>query len=125
MSKHGFGKFLVGIGVGAGLGLLFAPKKGEETREDLLNKLKEYADKVKNTTPNEAKDIVMKKVNELEKEIKDLDKEKVMKIAKEKSDDIKAKADELVEFAKDKGTEATFNAAEELRKKAIVATKKF
>ena len=31
--KGGFGKFLGGIALGAGLGLLFAPDKGENTRK--------------------------------------------------------------------------------------------
>ena len=38
--------FLVGLGIGTLLGILFAPKSGEETREYLLNKAeegKEYA----------------------------------------------------------------------------------
>ena len=33
--KSGIGKFLAGIGIGAGLGMLFAPKSGKETREIL------------------------------------------------------------------------------------------
>ena len=35
------GRFLLGAGIGLGLGLLFAPKKGEETRRDLTKKLNE------------------------------------------------------------------------------------
>ena len=33
MGKKGLGKFILGAGIGAGLGLLFAPKAGSETRK--------------------------------------------------------------------------------------------
>jgi gas vesicle protein len=36
--------FLVGLGVGAGLGLLFAPKSGETTRGDVADAVKDGAD---------------------------------------------------------------------------------
>ena len=33
--KSGLGKFIAGATIGVGMGLLFAPKKGSETREEL------------------------------------------------------------------------------------------
>ena len=39
MSKKGTGKFLLGGAIGAGIALLFAPKKGEELRKDLAEKI--------------------------------------------------------------------------------------
>ena len=36
-------RFLIGIGCGVGLGLLIAPASGEETREQLLQKPREAA----------------------------------------------------------------------------------
>ena len=47
MSKKGTGKFIVGGVLGAGLALLFAPKKGEELRGDLKNKIDDLINKAK------------------------------------------------------------------------------
>ena len=47
MAKKGTGKFILGALVGAGLGLLFAPKSGKETRKALVNKADELIQKVK------------------------------------------------------------------------------
>ena len=33
MSKKGLGKFVLGAAIGAGLGVLFAPRSGKETRK--------------------------------------------------------------------------------------------
>jgi gas vesicle protein len=38
--------FLIGLGVGAGLGVLFAPKSGEETRDEIVGAVKEGVDGV-------------------------------------------------------------------------------
>ena len=45
--KSGLGKLLLGLGAGVGLGVLFAPKKGSETRADIKNKETELANKLK------------------------------------------------------------------------------
>jgi gas vesicle protein len=44
--KHPVTALCIGIGVGAVLGILFAPKSGEETREDLLEGVTEGMDEV-------------------------------------------------------------------------------
>ena len=85
MKKGGLGKFLCGAAVGAGLGLLFAPKTGKETRADLKKKFDEVLEQVKSIKAEDVKESIVKKVNELQKELKDLDKEKALKIAKQKA----------------------------------------
>ena len=41
----GLGKFALGAAIGGALGVLFAPKSGKETRQDLKNKLDELVAK--------------------------------------------------------------------------------
>ena len=92
--KSGLGKFLAGIGIGAGLGILFAPKSGEETRRELKKKIDDFVVALKEVDINEVKDEFLKKVDEIKKDLEDLDKEKVMKIDQEKAEALKDKAAE-------------------------------
>lgn len=123
MSKRGFGKFIIGAGIGAGLALLFAPKKGEELRQDLLAKASELLDKLKEVDTEEVKNNIEAKVKEIQDGIKDLDKEKVKKIAVEKAEVLKAKSEELVVYAKEKGTPVLEKTAKELKKKTASVLK--
>ena len=124
MSKNrGLGKLLAGIGIGAGLGLLLAPKSGEETRKDLKKKLNEFVEEAKKIDANEVKDEFLTKVDDIKRELEDMDKEKALKLAKEKGEDLKRKASELVDLAKEKGTPVLETAANDLRLKAIDVTK--
>ena len=53
--------FIVGLGVGALIGILFAPKSGEETREYLTNKAeegKEYAQRKARELRERAEDLI-------------------------------------------------------------------
>ena len=121
--KHGFAKFLAGVGIGAGLGLLFAPKSGEETRRSLKKKIDELISEIKKIDVIEVKDEFLAKGEDITSELEDLDKEKVLKIAKEKSEDIKQKTLDLVQLAKDKGTPVLEGVADDVRLKAIDVTK--
>ncbi len=67
--------FLVGLGVGALLGILFAPKSGEETREYLSDKAeegREYAQRKARELRERAEDLI-----ERSKEIMSRQKESV------------------------------------------------
>lgn len=116
-------KIIAGVGVGAALGILFAPKSGKKTREDIANAAKDGLDFVSenvNTAVKVIKDksaelkeavvekydqisnkniteVVSENIEKLEEKIEDT-KEKV----KEKAEDVKEKAKDIKEKAEDK-----------------------
>jgi len=77
--------FLVGLGIGALLGILFAPKSGEETRDYLSSKA------------DEGRDYAQRKARELRDRAEDLI---------ERSKEIMAKSKEAVSSAIDAGKES-------------------
>lgn len=77
--------FLVGLGIGALIGILFAPKSGEETREYLSSKA------------DEGRDYAQKKARELRERAEDLI---------ERSKEIMARQKESLSAAVDAGKEA-------------------
>ncbi len=123
MKKNNNGKFILGALTGLGLGLLFAPKKGSETRKDLMNKLQELKKEIEGIDKEQVKEDLMVRVEEIKLELQDLDREKVLKIAKKKSKELIDKTEKLAEVAKEKGTPVVKKAADELRLKAIDVTK--
>ena len=123
MGKRGLGKFVAGAALGAGLGLLFATKTGEETRKELKAKLNKLLDQAKNIDVEEVKKEFNQKVADIKDELADLDKEKVLEIAKEKGADLKVKAQELVDLAKEKGTPVLKKTAEDVLNNVIKVSK--
>ena len=97
MSKKGLGKFVLGAGIGAGLALLFAPKKGSDLRRDIKRKFDEFMKDVDKIEIEDIKESFTKKVDEIKKELEDLDKEKVEKIAKKKAKELQRKAEDQVD----------------------------
>ncbi len=119
MGKKGLGKFIAGAAVGVGLGMLFAPKSGEDTRKDLKEKFDELLEQIKGIKAEDVKDYFEVKVEEIKKDIAELDKEKVMDIAKEKGELIKDKIEELSIQAKEKATPAVEKTIADLKSKII------
>ncbi len=63
MDRDGMANFFLGLGIGVGLGMLFAPKSGDETRDLLMSKAdegKEYLKKQSSTWQQSASDLVDK-----------------------------------------------------------------
>ena len=121
MSKNG--KFLLGAGVGLGLGFLLAPKSGKETRKDLAKSLNKLVDKAKDIDVEEVKNAIIVKARELENTIRDLDKETAKQMIIDKSKEVKIKAQELVDLAVEKGTPIVEKTAKEVKSKTAVILK--
>lgn len=121
--KSGVGKFLAGAAVGAGLGILFAPKKGSETREDIKMLIDDMIAKVKSIDIDEVKEEFEVKLYNIKDELEDLDKEKVLKIAKKKAKQIQDATEELVNYAVEKGTPMLEKTANSIREAAIKTAK--
>ena len=120
MSKRGgFGKFLGGLAIGAGLGLLLSPDTGENNRKALAKKVDELVKRIKEVDLDEVKDELLYKAELLQAELKNLDKETAKEKVLAKAGDIKAKAEELYKLAIEKGTPVVEKSADNVRKQAV------
>ena len=123
MKKKTAAALLGGAAIGAGLGILFAPKSGKETRAELKEKIDELIKRAKEVDMDDVKEYVVQKSEEIEADLKDLDKEKVLKIAQKKAQEIQKNAKDLVDYVKSKGEPMLEEAATAVREKAIEVTK--
>lgn len=119
----GLGKFIAGAAIGVGLGVLFAPKKGSETRAELKAKLNELYEKAKNLRSEDVKNYIENKIDDIKKSLEELDKEKVLAFAKEKAKLINQKTEELVKYVIEKGTPVMEKTAAAIKEKASMVTK--
>ena len=69
------GKFIAGIGIGTVIGMLLAPKKGSELREDLKEKSQELYDKAQNMTKEDFEDLINNTIEEIKLSIDEFDVE--------------------------------------------------
>ena len=119
MAKKSIGNLVLGLAIGASLGILFAPKKGSQTRRELKEKMLDLVSRAKELSISDVSKMIEERIAEIRRDLNDLDKEKVLKIAKKKSEDIKRKCQELVDLAIEKGTPVLKDAAIDVRDKTI------
>ena len=67
--KHGFGKFLGAVALGAGIGMLISPDNGENNRKALKKKIDELVKKAKEVDVDEVKSEIIYKVETLKGEL--------------------------------------------------------
>lgn len=117
------GTFVTGVAIGTAIGILYAPKKGSETREDLKELLEDLIGKIKDIDLEDVKDAIAIKIADIKRSISELDKEKIIEIAKEKGALLKEKCEDLIAYAKEKGIPTVEKTAKELKEKAVEVTK--
>ena len=115
--------FALGAMLGAGLGILFAPKSGKDTRKALKGKMDDLITKAKELDKEEVKETIENKISEIKDAIVYLDKETVLAAAKKQGKKIREMSEELVEYVVDKGTPVLEKAASAVRCKAIDVTR--
>jgi len=121
--KGGLGKFAFGALVGVGVGMLLSKKTGKENREALKARIEYLKEQVSKIDKEEVKRNFQDKILEIQDDFEDLDKEKAVNVAKKYASNIKAKTEELVSLAIEKGTPIIRDAADQVKEKAVVVAK--
>ena len=95
MSESKLPYFLCGLGIGAALGILYAPRSGEETREELRHRANEGRDYVRRRA-GEGREYVRERAGESREYLKKRTEEG-REYVRERSTELKHKAEEAVQ----------------------------
>lgn len=90
------GRFLTTLGIGAIAGMLLAPKKGSELREELKGKGKETLDTAKEMTVEDYQKLISETIDGLKKTVDEFDVDEFKENSLTKLNDLKDKFDEVV-----------------------------
>ena len=117
------GRFLTTLGIGALAGMLLAPKKGSELREELKGKGKETLDSAKEMTVEDYQKLISETIDSIKKTVDEFDVDEFKDTAGEKLGDIKTKLEQLATSVKSSDEYASFK--ESVAKVSDEVTTKF
>lgn len=106
-----FGKFLAGVGIGTLVGMLLAPKKGSELRQDLKDKSQELYDKAQNMTKEDVESLINNTIEEIKIAIDEFDVEEFKETTATKLNQVKDKLENLATSVKSSDEYANFKEA--------------
>ena len=94
------GKFIAGVGIGTVIGMLLAPKKGSELRQDLKDKSQELYDKAQNMTKEDIETLVNNTIEEIKQAIEEFDLDEFKEATGAKLSNLKDKLEQLANSIK-------------------------
>lgn len=95
------GKFILGLGIGAAAGLLLAPKKGSELREDIKRESLKAYDQLKNMTKEDVEAMLGQTIETVKKSVDEFDLDVFKETTKEKLSDLETKLEEFANRVKE------------------------
>ena len=95
------GKFILGLGIGAAAGLLLAPKKGSELREDIKRESLKAYDQLKNMTKEDVEAMLGQTIETVKKSVDEFDLDVFKETKKEKLSDLETKLEEFANRVKE------------------------
>ena len=105
------GKFIAGVGIGTVIGMLLAPKKGSELRQDLKDKSQELYDKAQNMTKEDIETLVNNRIEEIKQAIEEFDLDEFKEATGAKLSNLKDKLEQLANSIKSSDEYANFKEA--------------
>ena len=105
------GKFIAGVGIGTVIGMLLAPKKGIELRQDLKDKSQELYDKAQNMTKEDIETLVNNTIEEIKQAIEEFDLDEFKEATGAKLSNLKDKLEQLANSIKSSDEYANFKEA--------------
>ena len=91
------GKFICGLGIGVAAGLLFAPKKGSELREDIVRESEKAYDHIKNMTKEDVEALLGETIETVRKTIDEFDMDEFKDTTHVKFVELEKKLNEFAE----------------------------
>lgn len=89
------GRFLVGLGIGTVIGLLIAPKKGSELREDIKRESLNAYENFKNLTKEDVEAMLGETIEAIKKTVDEFDVEEFKTVATTKLSELESKLEEF------------------------------